>query len=159
MTSRDKVLGLEAFLAVRRSLPEGFRLVFTNGCFDILHPGHVDLLERARALGDGLILGLNSDASVKSLGKGGNRPVNPEADRAAVLAGLACIDWVVSFEESTPLELITAVQPDILVKGGDWAVDQIVGREVVQARGGQVISLELLPGYSTTALIERIRKA
>ncbi|MBU1247987.1 MAG: adenylyltransferase/cytidyltransferase family protein, partial [Proteobacteria bacterium] len=121
MTSRDKVLGLEAFLEIRRGLPEGFRLVFTNGCFDILHPGHVDLLARARALGDGLILGLNSDASVKSLGKGGNRPVNPEADRAAVLAGLACIDWVVSFEESTPLELITVVQPDILVKGGDWA--------------------------------------
>jgi len=157
MDSKGKYMGLADFLKVRVGLPQGFRLVFTNGCFDILHPGHVDLLERARALGDGLVLGLNSDASVRSLGKGDDRPVNPEADRALVLAGLACIDWVVPFNESTPLELITAVRPQVLVKGGDWPVEKIVGREVVQAGGGGVVSLTLLPGYSTTSLVERIR--
>lgn len=157
MSSKGKYMDLDGFLAVRKSLPKGFRLVFTNGCFDILHPGHVDLLERARALGDGLVLGLNSDASVKSLGKGDDRPVNAEADRALVLAGLACVDWVVAFGQSTPYELIRAVRPDVLVKGGDWPVEKIVGREVVQQDGGQVVSLELLPGYSTTSLIKKIR--
>lgn len=157
MDSKGKYMGLEAFMTIRAGLPDGFKLVFTNGCFDILHPGHVDLLERARALGDGLVLGLNSDASVRSLGKGDDRPVNPEADRALVLAGLGCVDWVVAFEESTPLELITAIRPDVLVKGGDWPVEQIVGREVVQAGGGEVVSLQLLPGYSTTSLLERVR--
>jgi rfaE bifunctional protein nucleotidyltransferase chain/domain len=155
--SKDKILSLDAFLAVRRALPAEYRLVFTNGCYDILHPGHVDLLERARALGDGLVLGLNSDASVRTLGKGEDRPVNPEADRAAVLAGLACVDWVVGFEDSTPLSLITAIGPDVLVKGGDWSVENIVGRDVVEKRGGRVVSLPLLPGYSTTALIAKIR--
>jgi rfaE bifunctional protein nucleotidyltransferase chain/domain len=133
------------------------RLVFTNGCFDILHPGHVDLLERARDLGDALVVGLNSDESVRRLGKGSERPLNPLADRAAVLAALACVDFVVPFAEATPLELITAVQPDVLVKGGDWPVERIVGADMVRARGGEVLSLPLLPGYSTTALVERIR--
>lgn len=151
-----KVLGLDAFLARRRALPPDYRLVFTNGCFDLLHPGHVDLLARARALGDGLILGLNSDDSVRRL-KGPERPVVSARERAFVLAGLASVDFVVVFGEDTPLELITAVRPQVLVKGGDWPVERIVGREVVQADGGGVHSLPLLPGYSTTALIERIR--
>ncbi len=130
-------------------------IVFTNGCFDLLHPGHVDLLARARALGGVLVLGLNSDASVARL-KGGKRPVVPLLERAFVLAGLSCVDFIVPFEEDTPLKCITAVRPHVLVKGGDWSVDRIVGREAVESLGGRVLSLPLLPGYSTTALIERI---
>ena len=150
-----KVLSLPEFLEKKAALPSGFRLVFTNGCYDILHPGHVDLLARARALGDGLILGLNSDASVRRL-KGPTRPVNDERTRAFVLAHLASVDYVVLFEEDTPLRLITAVRPQVLVKGGDWSVENIVGRDVVEGDGGVVRSLPLLPGYSTTGLIERI---
>ncbi|MDR2893232.1 MAG: adenylyltransferase/cytidyltransferase family protein [Deltaproteobacteria bacterium] len=138
----------------------GSKIIFTNGCYDILHPGHVDLLTRCRALGgtdDLLVLGLNSDASVRRQGKTPPRPLNAFADRAFVLAGLAAIDFVVGFEEDTPQNLIEAVQPDILVKGGDWSPEKIVGRECVLRRGGQVISLPLLPGYSTTGLIEKIR--
>ncbi len=152
----EKVLGLEAFLERRRALGTDFELVFTNGCFDLLHPGHVDLLARARALGQGLVLGLNSDASVRRL-KGSERPVVGERERAFVLAGLASVDYVVLFEEDTPLQLITAVRPRVLVKGGDWPIERIVGREVVEGLGGRVVSLPLLPGYSTTALIQRIR--
>ena len=136
----------------------GKRIVFTNGCYDILHPGHVDLLERAKALGDALVLGLNSDASVKRQGKGDDRPVNPYPVRAFVLAHLESVDFVVPFDEDTPAALIEAVQPDVLVKGGDWPVERIVGRETVQARGGEVVSLPLIEGYSTTALIEKIRR-
>ncbi|GFM38153.1 cytidyltransferase [Desulfovibrio psychrotolerans] len=135
----------------------GRRIVFTNGCYDIVHPGHADLLARARALGDLLVLGLNSDASVRSLGKGTDRPVNPFPVRAYVLAHLAAVDFVAEFEEPTPYELIRAVRPQILVKGGDWSVDRIVGRDLVEADGGTVVSLPLLPGFSTTALLERIR--
>lgn len=137
----------------------GKRIVFTNGCYDILHPGHVDLLARARALGDALVLGLNSDASVKRQGKGDDRPVNPYPVRAFVLAHLASVDFVVPFDEDTPAKLIEAIQPDVLVKGGDWPVERIVGRETVQARGGQVVSLPFINGYSTTALIEKIRRS
>lgn len=136
----------------------GKRIVFTNGCYDILHPGHVDLLERAKALGDALVLGLNSDASVKRQGKGDDRPVNPYPVRAFVLAHLESVDFVVPFEEDTPAKLIEAVRPDVLVKGGDWPIERIVGRETVQARGGDVVSLPLIEGYSTTALIEKIRR-
>ena len=150
----NKLISLDEFIRLKPSL-EGVRLVFTNGCFDILHPGHVDYLQRARDLGDRLILGLNSDASVRRL-KGEKRPVNPEMDRARVLSGLACVDYVILFEEDTPLELIRAVQPHVLVKGGDWSVDRIVGRDIVTARGGDVLSIPVLPGYSTTGLIERI---
>lgn len=157
MPANPKLYTLEAFLERRRALPEGYRLVFTNGCFDILHPGHVDLLQRTRALGDGLILGLNSDASVRRQGKGPERPLNSEAERAFVLAGLACVDFIVIFDEDTPLDLIRAVRPQVLVKGGDWPVERIVGRDVVLADGGEVRSLPLLPGYSTTGLVERIR--
>ncbi len=153
-----KIMDQEAFLGLRRTFPANFRLVFTNGCFDILHPGHLDLLCRARDLGDALILGLNSDASVRSLNKSPDRPVNPMAQRAFVLAGLSCLDYVVPFAQSTPLELITAIEPEVLVKGGDWDVSRIVGREAVEARGGVVRSLPLVPGFSTTSLIARIRQ-
>jgi len=136
--------------------PRPPRVVFTNGCFDLLHPGHVDLLTRARELGDLLVLGLNSDASVLGL-KGPSRPVTPWQDRALVLAGLSCVDFVVGFDDPTPLALIEAVLPDVLVKGGDWAVEAIVGREAVEAAGGSVASLALLPGYSTTGTIARIK--
>lgn len=148
---------LMEMLAARRA--EGEKVVFTNGCFDILHPGHVDLLCRARGLGDLLVVGVNSDDSVRRLDKGPGRPVNALAERAFVLAHLACVDFVVAFEEDTPLELVTILQPDVLVKGGDWSVENIAGREVVQARGGAVYSLPLLKGRSTTAIIERIRKS
>ena len=157
-----KLMTLEDFVAMRRVLPKGYRLVFTNGCFDLLHPGHVDLLARARALGDGLIVGLNSDSSVRRIkkdAKGPKRPLNSQASRSFVLAGLEAVDFVVIFDQDTPLELIRAVQPQVLVKGGDWTKDKIVGREVVEDAGGQVMSLPLLPGYSTTGLIERILKA
>lgn len=136
---------------------DGKKIVFTNGCFDILHPGHADLLERARAEGDFLVLGLNSDASVKRQGKGPERPVNTFASRAFVLIHLASVDMVVEFDEDTPLELVRAVKPHVLVKGGDWVPEKIVGRDIVESNGGTVLSLPLLPGYSTTGLIQRIR--
>lgn len=131
------------------------RVVFTNGCFDLLHPGHVDLLERARALGDRLIVGLNSDASVRRL-KGVHKPYVNQDDRRRMLLALRCVDEVIIFDEETPLELIKRVRPDVLVKGGDWPVEQIVGAAEVSARGGQVLSLSLLPGYSTTSIVEGI---
>lgn len=135
---------------------EGRRIVFTNGCFDIIHPGHVDLLARARALGDLLVLGLNSDASVKRQNKGEGRPFNPFAARAFVLAHLESVDFVVAFDEDTPYELIRAVRPHVLVKGGDYSPDTIVGRDLVEAGGGEVRALALLPGWSTTALAVRV---
>jgi D-beta-D-heptose 7-phosphate kinase/D-beta-D-heptose 1-phosphate adenosyltransferase len=132
-------------------------LCFTNGCFDLLHPGHVRYLEDVRALGDFLVVGLNSDASVARL-KGSSRPLQDETARATILAGLRCVDAVVLFGEDTPLELITALQPDILAKGGDYTVDTVVGREVVEARGGKVVLVPFLPGHSTTAIVDRIRR-
>lgn len=150
-----KVLPLEQLLEALAPLRGRGGVVFTNGCFDLLHPGHVDLLARCRALGTVLVVGLNGDASVTGL-KGPTRPVTPWADRAFVLAGLASVDFITGFDEPTPLRLIEALQPDVLVKGGDWPVERIVGREAVQARGGRVLSLSLLPGYSTTALLERL---
>ena len=134
----------------------GKKIVFTNGCYDIIHPGHVDLLERARALGDVLVLGLNSDDSVRRQNKGPERPVNPYPARAFVLAHLASVDAVTGFDEDTPEALIRAILPDVLVKGGDWTPDRIVGRDIVEARGGRVVSLPLLPGYSTTAIVNRL---
>lgn len=131
--------------------------VFTNGCYDLLHPGHVDLLDRAKSLGDLLVVGLNSDDSVRRLGKGAERPINPLPVRAFVLAHLACVDAVTWFEEDTPLELIRLLRPRVLVKGGDWPLDRIVGRDVVEALGGSVHSLPLLPGFSTTSLVRRLR--
>jgi len=135
----------------------GHKVVFTNGCFDLLHLGHVRYLEEARSLGDALIIGVNTDLSVTRLKKGPGRPLTPEADRARVLAACACVDRVVLFAEDTPLALITLLTPDILVKGGDYQLDEIVGRDVVLARGGRVVALPFVPGYSTTNLIDRIR--
>ena len=136
---------------------KGKRIVFTNGCFDLMHIGHTRYLQAAKALGDVLVVGVNSDASIRTLGKAPDRPIVPEAQRAEVLAALGCVDFVVIFDESDPLQLISAVQPDVLVKGGDWAIDRIVGREIVEARGGVVKTIPLVPGLSTTALLQRIR--
>ena len=132
-------------------------IVFTNGVFDLLHPGHVELLEAARREGAALIVGLNSDASVRRLGKGADRPVTPEAARARVLAGLAAVDCVVLFDEDTPLELITRLQPDVLVKGADYSRDAIVGGDLVESRGGRVVRVPLVHGFSTSSIVERLR--
>ncbi|WP_320006419.1 D-glycero-beta-D-manno-heptose 1-phosphate adenylyltransferase [Maridesulfovibrio sp.] len=153
----QKILSVSEFEKVRADFPADKKIVFTNGCFDILHAGHVDLLTRAREQGDLLVLGLNSDKSVRSI-KGEKRPVTGQQQRAFVLAGLACIDYVIFFDEDTPLNLISKVQPDVLIKGGDWSVDNIVGRDIVEGRGGKVLSLPLLPGYSTTGVIRYIRE-
>ncbi len=133
------------------------KIVFTNGCFDLLHPGHVDYLSQARDLGDFLILGLNTDVSVKKLNKAPNRPVNNEAARATVLAALGCIDGIVFFDEETPYELIKFLAPDILVKGSDYSVEQIAGNDIVISRGGKVLTVPLLEGFSTTNLIRKIK--
>jgi D-beta-D-heptose 7-phosphate kinase/D-beta-D-heptose 1-phosphate adenosyltransferase len=136
---------------------DGRRVVLTNGCFDLLHAGHVRLLEAARALGDVLVVAINSDASVRAL-KGSGRPMVPEAERAEALGALEAVDAVVVYDEPTPREVVAAVRPDILVKGADWAEDAIVGREEVEAAGGRVERIPLVPGRSTTWLVERIRK-
>jgi rfaE bifunctional protein nucleotidyltransferase chain/domain len=132
-------------------------IVFTNGVFDILHPGHVRYLQAARALGDKLIVGINSDRSARGLGKAPDRPINSEDERAEVLRALACVDEVVVFDEPDPHAIISKIQPDILVKGADWGENAIVGRDVVEARGGRVVRIPLAEGYSTTKIIERIR--
>ena len=147
----------EAILRFGREKRNGRRIVFTNGCFDLLHPGHIRSLELARQLGDALIIGLNSDASVRKL-KGDGRPVITEGERAEILAALECVDAVVIFDDLTPREVIAALLPDVLVKGGDWRGDRIVGREEVEAAGGRVVSVPVLPGYSTTAILRRIRE-
>ena len=143
-----------AFADRQRAL--GKRVVFTNGVFDILHPGHLRYLQQARALGDVLIIGLNSDASVRR-NKGPERPINPEDERREILRALECVDAVVIFDEETPAEIIRTVQPDVLVKGADWAADAIVGRDTVEARGGRVVRIPIAQGYSTTEIIEKIR--
>ena len=134
---------------------KGERIVFTNGVFDLLHRGHVEYLEEAAALGDRLVIGLNSDASVRRL-KGPERPLTREAERAELLEALGCVDLVAVFDEDTPERLIEEVAPDVLVKGGDWAVERIVGKEFVEARGGRVLNVPLREGLSTTALLERV---
>jgi rfaE bifunctional protein nucleotidyltransferase chain/domain len=146
-----------AALAVR-SRDAGKTLVFTNGVFDLLHPGHLRYLTRARALGDLLIVGVNSDRSVRA-NKGESRPVTPALERVEMLEALTCVDAVVVFDEETPHAVISALQPDVLVKGADWAEDAIVGRDVVEARGGKVVRVPVERGYSTTAIIERIRRS
>lgn len=133
------------------------KIVFTNGCFDLLHAGHIDYLLKAAELGDVLIIGLNGDDSVQRL-KGKNRPLNNQKARALVLASLAFVTAVVIFDEDTPYELIREIQPDVLVKGNDYKVEEIAGHDIVLGRGGQVVTLELLPGYSTTALIEKLKR-
>ena len=154
-----EVLSREALAAVcARVKKAGKRVVFTNGCFDILHRGHVDYLTKAKALGDLLVVGVNGDDSVRRL-KGPNRPVVNQDDRAAVLAALAAVDYVSLFDEDTPFELIRAIAPDVLVKGADWSVEAIVGKDVVEAAGGTVQTLEFLPNRSTSSIIQKIIQA
>lgn len=146
----------DIILRFGREKRNGQRVVFTNGCFDLLHPGHIQSLESARALGDVLIVGINSDASVKQL-KGPGRPVLPEHERAEILASLESVDAVLIFDEPTPQRVIAALLPDILVKGGEWADDKIVGKEEVEAASGKVVRAEMVEGYSTTDILKKIR--
>jgi D-beta-D-heptose 7-phosphate kinase/D-beta-D-heptose 1-phosphate adenosyltransferase len=148
------VTAAEAAACAGRVRARGGREVFTNGVFDLLHPGHVRYLAEARALGDAHIVGLNSDRSVHAI-KGPERPINPEAERAEILEALRAVDAVVIFDEETPLALIRTVEPDVLVKGADWGEDDIIGREVVEGRGGRVVRVALAPGWSTTDLVAR----
>lgn len=137
----------------------GRRVVFTNGVFDLLHPGHTRYLAAARAQGDVLIVAVNSDRSVRAQAKGDDRPITPQNERAELMAALTAVDAVVVFDEDTPLAIVMAIQPDVLVKGADWATDAIVGRDVVEARGGRVERIPLAPGYSTTAILARARRS
>jgi rfaE bifunctional protein nucleotidyltransferase chain/domain len=147
----------EGAALARRLREQGRRIVFTNGVFDILHPGHLRYLQHARSLGDRLIVGLNADASVRR-NKGPERPINPQDERAEVLEALACVDAVVLFEEETPDRIIKAIQPDVLVKGADWGEHAIVGRDTVEARGGKVVRVPIEQGFSTTEIIKKIRE-
>jgi len=153
---KEKIKGREE---LRRALEKlkgnGKRIVFTNGCFDLLHVGHLRYLEKARSLGDILVVGVNSDSSVQKL-KGPRRPILPLDERMELLSGLGCIDYVTSFEESTPLELISVLKPNILVKGGDWSKETIVGREIVEGSGGEAVVLPFFEGNSTSNLVETI---
>ena len=157
MSAEAKIVGREELVA-RLGRPRRERVVFTNGCFDVLHRGHVEYLESARGLGDLLVVGLNTDDSVRRL-KGPSRPVNPEDDRAYVLAGLAAVDYVTFFAEDTPRDLIVALLPDVLVKGADYAKEQVVGWDLVEARGGRVALAPLIDGRSTSNVIRRILDA
>ena len=157
MNTADKIRSLADADHWRRR--QQGRVVFTNGVFDLLHVGHVMLLEAARREGDALAVGMNSDASVRRLAKGKDRPLVPEGDRARLLAALTCVDCVVLFDEDTPLALIERLRPDVLVKGADYARDAIVGADEVEAWGGRVVRVPLVPGYSTTRLLERLRQA
>jgi D-beta-D-heptose 7-phosphate kinase/D-beta-D-heptose 1-phosphate adenosyltransferase len=147
----------EAVRLVAEQRAAGRRVVFTNGVFDLLHPGHVRYLTEARSHGDLLIVGVNSDQSVRRLEKGPGRPLNPEAERAEVLAALGVVDAVVVFDEDTPHDIVFALQPGVLVKGADWAADAIVGRDIVEARGGRVVRIPVAEGYSTSAIVQRLR--
>jgi D-beta-D-heptose 7-phosphate kinase/D-beta-D-heptose 1-phosphate adenosyltransferase len=152
-----KILDRKGLILERKRLrDQGKVVVFTNGCFDLLHPGHVRYLAEARALGDALVVALNSDRSVRVL-KGEGRPILSEEERAEVVAALEAVDYVIIFDEVTPRELIAALLPDVLVKGGDWPLDEIVGRQEVEAAGGKVIALPYVEGSSTTDIIERIK--
>jgi len=151
-----KILSLNELCAERERLRQaGRRVVFTNGCFDLIHPGHVNYLQQARRLGDALVVALNSDRSVREL-KGEKRPILDQDERAEVVAALGCVDYVTVFDDPTPREVIAALLPDVLVKGGDWEVDRIVGREEVEAAGGLVLNLPFVEGCSTSDVIERI---
>lgn len=152
MTRDEAVLWAEQLRAANK------KIVFTNGVFDLLHPGHVRYLKDARRLGDALIVGVNSDRSARALAKGPDRPINPAVERAEVLEALQDVDATVIFDEPTPFEIVRALQPDVLVKGADWAEGTIVGADIVEARGGHVVRVPLAEGYSTTKLIERIRR-
>jgi D-beta-D-heptose 7-phosphate kinase/D-beta-D-heptose 1-phosphate adenosyltransferase len=157
--ARERLLTRAAAARKAQELREAGRtVVFTNGVFDLLHPGHVRYLQQARRLGDALIVGVNADASVRR-NKGPERPINPELERAELIAALECVDAVVLFDEDTPAQIIRAVQPDVLVKGADWPADEIVGRDTVEARGGRVERIAVEHGHSTTAIVEKIRRA
>jgi rfaE bifunctional protein nucleotidyltransferase chain/domain len=153
--SSAKVRTLAEAVAWRRA--QQGPVVFTNGVFDLVHPGHVELLEKSRAEGASLVVGVNGDASVRRLGKGSERPLVPEGARARVLAGFAAVDCVVLFDEDTPFELIKALTPDVLVKGADYTLDRIVGADIVQAAGGRVVRVPIVSGFSTTSIVERLR--
>lgn len=158
MRYREKIVDRETVATVaERARRDGKRVVFTNGCFDLVHVGHVRYLAAARDAGDLLIVGLNSDASVRRL-KGAARPLVEETARAEVIAALVAVDWVTVFDEDTPAELIRRVQPDVVAKGGDWTAETVVGRDVVEARGGRVLIIPTVAGFSTTQLAERIRQ-
>ena len=152
----EKILPPDTLTSLYR--PRSHRLVFTNGVFDVLHRGHVEYLFAARALGDKLIVALNTDASARRLGKGDDRPVNKAQDRATVIAGLACVDYVTFFDEDTPRAIIAKLLPDVLVKGGDYTPDTIVGRDEVEAAGGRVVVIPFVEGHSTTELLKKIRE-
>jgi rfaE bifunctional protein nucleotidyltransferase chain/domain len=157
--SVNKILELEeAVERVTQLKRAGKRVVFTNGCFDLLHPGHTRYLSEARQLGDSLLVAVNSDRSVRAL-KGPDRPVIPEAERAEVLAALKCVDYVTIFDELTPRTLIARMLPHVLVKGADWGLSEIVGREEVEAAGGRAVSIPVVPGFSTSVLIQKYRQA
>lgn len=160
MRYQEKVVDRPTLVArVAEARRAGKRVVFTNGCFDLVHVGHVRYLAAAREAGDLLVVGINADASVRRLNKGPERPLVPEAARAEVVAALGAVDWVTVFAEDTPAELIAAIVPDVLVKGADWAPDQVVGREVVEAHGGRVLLVPVVEGFSTTGLVERLRRS
>lgn len=151
-----RIVNLDEIIEIRNKLKsEGKKIVFTNGCFDILHRGHVEYLMKAKELGDVLIVGLNSDSSVRKI-KGEGRPIVPQEDRAFILSNFAFVDYVVIFDEPTPYELISKIVPDVLVKGSDWSVENVVGRDVVEANGGKVVLIELTPNRSTTNIIKTI---
>ncbi len=150
--TRDQLVPL-----LRAERTRGKRIVFTNGCFDLMHVGHTRYLQAAKDLGDLLVVGVNGDASVRTLNKAPDRPIVSESQRAEVVAALGSVDYVVLFDEPDPHSLIAALQPDVLVKGGDWAVERIIGRDIVEARGGVVRTIPLVPGVSSTSIIERIR--
>lgn len=157
---KNKILTTEeAMTKVTQLQAQGKTVVLTNGCFDILHPGHIHLLAGARDAGDHLIVALNSDSSVRALNKAPNRPINPQAARACLLAALASVDSVIIFDEPTPLALITLLKPNILVKGGDYTTQEIVGQDVVRAAGGTVITIPLLEGHSSTSIITKITQS
>lgn len=158
LSSFSKLVTLQEFLPERKRLADAdLTLVFTNGCFDLLHPGHIDYLEKARALGDRLMVAINTDESVRQV-KGPSRPIFPQEERAEILAALQCVDYVMFFSEPTPHEIIRTILPEVLVKGSDWPLDEIVGREEVEAAGGRVAAIGFLPGYSTSRIVETIIK-
>jgi D-beta-D-heptose 7-phosphate kinase/D-beta-D-heptose 1-phosphate adenosyltransferase len=152
----DKVKTQDELIPILDTLrKKGKKVVFTNGCFDILHVGHVRYLKEAKGYGDMLIVAVNSDSSVKSI-KGDKRPIVSQSERAEVVAGLEMVDYVTMFDEDTPYNLIKKLQPDVLIKGGDWTIDKIVGRDIVEARGGKVIAIPFIEGASTTGIVERV---
>ena len=156
--NRSKVKNLRQLIRIRNALKrQGKKVVFTNGCFDILHRGHIECLRKAKSFGDVLIVGLNSDSSVRKI-KGDQRPIQPQDDRAEILASLEMVDYVVIFREETPLKLIASLVPDVLVKGGDYKKEEIVGRDIVESSGGRVIRIRQVPGRSTKGVIKKIAK-